>query len=117
MATVFVTFLHSVSIKPLEDWNPYEKNIRDEFPRIWDKACDEWGASVEFPEKDLWKYKLGNDDILTDCGNLYTIHFEEDKELPQDSSSFLKILQNRCVKAGLKIVIMDKVTRQREILE
>lgn len=117
MATVFITFLHSISIKPLEDWNPYEKDIQDEFPRIWDKVCDEWGALKELPEKDIWKYKLGNDDISTDCGNLYTIYFEDDKELPEDSFTFLKMLQDKCIKAGLKIAIMDKVTRQREILE
>lgn len=117
MPTVFITFLHSVFIKTLDDWNPYEKNLRQEFPRIWNKVCEEWGASVEFPENELWKYRLGENNISIREGNLHTITFVEDKELPEDSFTFLKMLQDKCVKAGLRIAIMDKVTRQREILE
>lgn len=116
MATVFITFLHSVSIKPLDDWDPYSKDLRQEFPRIWNKVCEEWGALTDFPEEDLWKYRLG-ENFRISSGNLYTITFEDDKELPEDSFTFLKMLQDKCVKAGLRIAIMDKVTRQREILE
>lgn len=41
MPTVFITFLHSVAIKTLEEWDPYSKNIKQEFPRIWNKVCEE----------------------------------------------------------------------------
>lgn len=117
MATVFITFLHSVTIKTLDEWDPYSKDLRQEFPRIWNKVCEEWGASVELPENELWKYRLYEDNISIDGGNLHTITFDDDKELPEDSFTFLKMLQDKCVKAGLRIAIMDKVTRQREILE
>lgn len=117
MPTVFITFLHSVAIKTLEEWDPYSKDIKQEFPRIWNKVCEEWATATEFPEDKIWFYRLGENNISVRDGNLYTITFIENKELPEDSFTFLKMLQDKCVKAGLRIAIMDKVTRQREILE
>lgn len=117
MATVFVTFLHSVAIKTLDEWDPYSKDLRKEFTRIWNKVCEEWATSIDFPEDKIWFYRLGENNLHIRDGNLYTIIFEEDKELPEDNFSFLKMLQDKCVQAGLRIAIMDKVTRQREILE
>lgn len=115
MATVFVTFVHSIAITTLAGFDPYADSVEDAFVRSWNYAVKNYFSGQEDVDIGIWRISDG--DVRDHNGNVHNFIFNEDKELPEDSFRFLNILKDYLNDLHLKIIVVDKVTRQREIFE
>ena len=119
MATTFITVLYSVSVVSMDGWDPYiEGGVGGVFEKCWNKAVKEYQDKKELKEEDCNKYKAFNhSDFQVDGGNLHTVKFSEAKELPEDSFTFLNMLSKRLNENCLRVAVLDKGSRQREIFD
>lgn len=116
MATVFVTFVHSIAITTLAGFDIYADSVRDAFVRSWNYAVKNYFSGQE-EDVDIGIWRISDSDVRDHNGNVHNFIFNEDKELPEDSFRFLNILKDYLYDLHLKIIVVDKVTRQREIFE
>ena len=114
MKTMFVSSLKSISFTVLEDYSFDDNALKNSFQRIWNTTCDEFGKIKSISDNEIEQYKLENN-IRVECRNLYTIYFNEEKELPEDNYKFIQLLGNNCIKNGLKIAIMDRVSHAKYV--
>ena len=119
MRTEFVTFVHSVSVSLLDRFNVYDNNVKDEFNKSWDKSLNEYAEKYSLTWQEAHKHSLSKNNIHDDgsCGPIRTLYFIEDVELPKENFTFLQLLQKNCKDKELVIVVMDKITREREIFD
>ena len=119
MATTFITVLYSVSVVSMDGWDPYiEGGVGGVFEKCWNKAVKEYQDKKELPEEDCYKYKaFYHRDFTVDGGNLHTVKFGDAKELPEDSFTFLNMLSKRLNENCLRVAVLDKGSRQREIFD
>lgn len=115
MSTMFVTFVHSIAITTLAGFDPYADSVKDAFVRSWNYAVKNYFSGQE--DVDLGKWGISDRDVRDENGNIHNFIFNEDKELPEDSFRFLNILKDYLKDLDLRIIIIDKVSRQREIFD
>lgn len=118
MRTEFVTFVHSVYLSTLDRFNPYDNSVKEVFCKCWDKSLKEYSETYPLTDSEIYKYSIHYDGLRVIGGNnLHSLIFTEDIELPKENFTFLQLLQKNCKDKELVIVVMDKITREREIFD
>ena len=114
MNTILVSYINSISFKVLEDYNFNDNEFKTIFQKIWNTTCDEFGKYKDISDEEIASYKIESD-FRIECRNLYTVYFNERKELPEDNYNFIQMLKNNCTNNGLKVAVMDRVSSAKVV--